>query len=415
MTKSSVALHNLRGFTILLVVAFHSSLAYLASNPAVQTAFNAPPYAWKAVPIIDNARWIGFDLYCASQYVFLMQFMFMLSGLFVWPSLVRKGGAAFLKNRMLRLGVPFLLGVYVLMPLAHYPVYRLSASDTSWSAFWAQWMALPFWPSGQLWFLWCLLALNVAAVALYRVAPHMIEQLGRLSAIGKQHPIRYFAALLAVSAIAFMPLSMAFRPWDWTQVGPFAFQSSYVLLYPVYFFAGVGIGASGLDTGLFATSGKLPDRWLFWVASAFVGFVLWIIPTALGRDATSAALPGLQLFAAAGFVISSTTACFALAATFLRRMTTPSRILSRLSENAYGIYVLHYLFVVWLQYLLLDLPLFAVIKFAVVFSGALFMSWAAMFAGSRALLAIGLRRTSAARPSGSNSRTVSLPYPGRPS
>jgi hypothetical protein len=180
----------------------------------------------------------------------------------------------------------------------------------------------------------------------------------------------------------------------------------------VYFFAGVGIGASGLEAGLFATSGKLAERWFFWVATALLGFVLWIIPTALERDAASAAFPGLQLFASAGFVISSTTACFALAATFLRRMTTPSRILGRLSENAYGIYVLHYLFVIWLQYLLLDLPLFAVIKSAIVFSGALLMSWAAMFAGSRALLATGLRRPSAVRPSGSDSRTVSLSCPG---
>jgi hypothetical protein len=322
-----------------------------------------------------------------------MQFMFLLSGLFVRPSLQRKGGATFLYDRVLRLGLPFLLGVCILMPLAHYPVYRLSAADASWSAFWTHWMALPFWPSGQLWFLWCLLALNLVATALYRLAPYVIEYLGRLSATGKEQPVRYFLGLLAATGLAYIPLSFVFQPWDWTQVGPFAFQSCYLLLYAVYFFAGVGIGSFGLDAGIFRAAGKLTSRWLVWIVSAFSAFVLWIIPTALARDAATAALPGLQFLAAVAFVIASTTACFALAAIFLRFATAPSRGMSKLSENAYGIYVFHYLFVVWLQYLLLDLPLFAIVKFAIVFTGALLMSWAATAAASRAMLGTGLVRT----------------------
>src|SRR5438045_2465132 len=171
MSETGHALRNLRAFTILLVVSFHSVLAYLAFQPALPQPFDAAPYSWRAVPIIDSERWFGFDIFCALQYVFLMPFMFFLSGLFVWPNLVRKTSSAFVRDRMLRLGVPFVLGVYLLMPIAHYPVYRMSAVDSSWSAFWAHWMALPFWPSGPLWFLWQLLLLDLAAAALYRVAP----------------------------------------------------------------------------------------------------------------------------------------------------------------------------------------------------------------------------------------------------
>jgi acyltransferase-like protein len=56
-----------------------------------------------------------------------MQLMFFLSGLFVWPKLQQKGWRAFLLYRMARLGIPFLLGTYLLIPLALYPVYRVSA------------------------------------------------------------------------------------------------------------------------------------------------------------------------------------------------------------------------------------------------------------------------------------------------
>src|SRR6202040_557524 len=103
MSKSSLALSNLRAFVILLVVAFHSVLAYLGSQPASPAPFDSPPYHWRAIPILDSERWFGFDLFCASQYVYLMHLMFFLSGMFVWSSLRRKGAKAFLSNRFLRL------------------------------------------------------------------------------------------------------------------------------------------------------------------------------------------------------------------------------------------------------------------------------------------------------------------------
>src|SRR5439155_26676119 len=154
-----IAFNHWRGFAIHGVLAFHSSNAYLNSQPPSALPFDSPPYCWAANPIVDADRWIGFDLFCAFQFLYLMQLMFFLSGLFVWPSLERKGAGAFLYDRFLRLGVPFLLGTYLLMPLAYYPVYRVTAVDPSASAFWWHWNALPFWPSGPLCFLWFLFAL----------------------------------------------------------------------------------------------------------------------------------------------------------------------------------------------------------------------------------------------------------------
>src|ERR1700719_212311 len=116
MRRSSLALDNLRAFVILLVLSFHSVLAYLQFLPAASYPFDSPPYQWRAVPIFDTHRWLGFDLYCAWQDVFLMSLFFFLSGLFVWPSLGRKGMVRFLHGRMLRLGLPFVLVVGGLMP-----------------------------------------------------------------------------------------------------------------------------------------------------------------------------------------------------------------------------------------------------------------------------------------------------------
>ena len=151
MSGSSLALRNLRAFVILIVLAFHSVLAYLGSLPDAAFPFDIAPFRWNAFPIVDSQRWFGFDIFCAFQDVYLMSFMFFMSGLFVWPSLRRKGGTVFLYDRFLRIGVPFVLVVYLLMPIALYPTYLVTAVDPSVSAYWEHWRALPFWPSGPPW------------------------------------------------------------------------------------------------------------------------------------------------------------------------------------------------------------------------------------------------------------------------
>jgi surface polysaccharide O-acyltransferase-like enzyme len=51
--------------------------------------------------------------------------------------------------------------------------------------------------------------------------------------------------------------------------------------------------------------------------------------------------------------------------------------LDALSQNAFGIYALHYAPLVWLQYALLDVQAPAVLKAALVFAGTLGVTYAA--------------------------------------
>ena len=170
-SRTSLALANLRGIVILIVLAFHAMLAYLNWIPVTGSGFDSPPYDWRAFPIIDSHRFFGFDLICAWQDVYLMSLMFFLSGLFVWPSLARKKGWAFLRDRALRLGLPFAFGIAMVIPVAIYPAYRLTAADPGIADYWHSLRALPFWPNGPLWFLWQLLALNFVAAGLHFIAP----------------------------------------------------------------------------------------------------------------------------------------------------------------------------------------------------------------------------------------------------
>lgn len=380
MSGASLALSNLRAMTIVIVLAFHAMLPYLAFLPPGPYPFDAPPYEWQAFALVDNSRFAPFDIFCAWQDVCLMSIFFFLSGLFVWPSLRRKGSGQFLADRLWRIGVPFVLAIALLMPVAYYPSYAVTAADPSVAGYWQHLLALPFWPCGPQWFLWQLLALNIVAAAVYRLMPQTGDHLTRLASSARTHPAGFFIALLTASAVAYVPLVLVVDPWSWSLTTAFGFQLSRPLHYLVYFFAGIAVGAHGLDRGLLASDGTLARRWKIWLAAAGAAFVLWLGATSLIIDNWDASPLGFKLAAAAAFVIACATGCFAVLAVFVRFGRKRVPVFDSLSEKAYGLYLVHYVFVVWLQYALFGREIFAVIKVAIVFCLTLLLSWATITA-----------------------------------
>ncbi len=391
MSPSSLALANLRAVVILVVLAFHSVLAYVQFIPVRTAAFDDPPYGWRSFPIVDSHRWFGFDLFCAWQDVYLMSLMFLLSGLFVWTSLTRKQSWGFVRDRLRRLGVPYVFGVLVLIPIAIYPAYLAAGGDPSLAEYWQHYLALPFLPNGQLWFLWQLLALNFVAVGLNLIAPKAIKTLGKWSGEAGQRPGLYFAVLVAASAVTYVPSALAFTPWAWSDSGLLSVQWSRPLLYGVYFFAGVGIGAGGIEVGLTAADGALGRRWKLWLAVAIASLFLWMGVTSLTMNGPAPL--AIDIAADLCFVVACAAGCFFVIASSLRFGTIRSPILDSLSVNAYSLYLVHYDFVVWLQYALLGLTLFALIKGIIVFSGTVILSWLTILAVER--IPFGLRLSAA--------------------
>src|SRR5450432_989384 len=182
------AFDRARTFIILLVLLHHSVVNY--------TYFGSG----------DKMRWLGFDLVVLFNDSFFMAFMFFISGLFVRDSLTRKGPAIFLRDRAWRLGVPYLVSVFVLMPVAYYPTflrYHLpGTTDFSFLHFWWGTLTVGPWPSGPAWFLWVLLAFDAIAALLWSIAPGVLDALGRLIFAVRDRPMLAFAAFLMFSIAA---------------------------------------------------------------------------------------------------------------------------------------------------------------------------------------------------------------------
>ena len=82
-----------------------------------------------------------------------------------------------------------------------------------------------------------------------------------------------------------------------------------------------------------------------------------------------------QVIYGLAFPLACAAIGFGMLALFLRFVSARVRVFDRLRDNAYGIYLIHYAFVIWLQYELLNVPLTPVLKAALVFVGALTISW----------------------------------------
>jgi Acyltransferase family len=219
-----VPLDRARTFITLLVVLHHSVINY--------TYFGNG----------DRMRWLGFDLLVLFNDSFFMACMFFVSGLFVRDSLARRGSASFLANRASRLGVPFLISIFVVMPIAYYASflhYHLSGT-TDFNFFHFSWHMLTVgpWPSGSAWFLWVLLAFDAIAALLRMAVPRTIETLGKLIYARRERLMTAFVAFLIFSIILYLPMHLIFGDSAWLVPGhyPFPIQTSRILLYAGYFF-----------------------------------------------------------------------------------------------------------------------------------------------------------------------------------
>ncbi|MGA7633341.1 MAG: acyltransferase [Terriglobales bacterium] len=364
----------LRAFITVLVLAHHAVLAYHPFAPPAPASLVTQPRWWPAFPVVDSQRWSGFALFVGFNDIFFMSLMFFLSGLFVWRSLDRKGAAGFLRDRLLRLGVPFVIAAALIAPLAYYPTYLLTGTSTGLAGFWHQWRSLGDWPAGPAWFIWVLLAFDCVAVALLVLIPNWGAALGRGLAGVSRRPVLFFALLVAVSALAYVPFALVCGPADWFGFGPFFFQSSRLLHYLVYFLVGAGVGACGFNGGLLMPEGKLARRWILWCVATLIAFVA---ATAIAI-ASFSAKGSPQIWGTIGgisFALSCAASSFAFLALFVRFAKTRNRILDSLRDNAYGMYLIHYAFVSWLQYALLKTGLPAIAKGLVVLLGTLALSW----------------------------------------
>ena len=106
-------------------------------------------------------------------------------------------------------------------------------------------------------------------------------------------------------------------------------------------------------------------------------FVASIAFTLMVMSRRSALSPGAaNLIGGLVFALTCGAISFAFLALFVRFVTRRNPMFDSLSDNEYGMYLIHYLFVSWLQMALLAIAFGPITKAGAVFSGVLLLSWA---------------------------------------
>ena len=138
--------------------------------------------------------------------------------------------------------------------------------------------------------------------------------------------------------------------------------------------------------GVLDEGGAIARRWRTWSAIALAGYAAILLLVYIHRNGMiDLRSPPLWWHATYGvaFALFSAAMTFAVPAFFLHLAKSSFRFLDAMQQQAYGIYLLHFIPLIWLQYLVTDPPLPAAVKFAIVFTGTLTTSW---------LATMGLRR-----------------------
>jgi hypothetical protein len=295
------------------------------------------------------------------------------------------------------------------MLIAYYPAWLQAHGKQDIGGYIKDFFTVEAWPVGPPWFIWVLFAFNLLFAALYPFFRTVLDQAGTGLAALKNNPLRFFLLVFAITWILYIPVMLIAGPDSWTGFGPFDFQLSRALLYFGYFILGALIGSPGLAKGIFLDGSRLVKKWPFWVTATLFAYSMLkgSEPILLGwiRVQRIGLFPATLIYRTL-WTLSCTASCIAFLTMFKRIFSAgslpkgikkagtghekgitdgtwartgeqngPRPWWDSLSANAYGIYLLHYSFVIWTQYMLLGANLPAVIKFIISFVVSLSLSW----------------------------------------
>ncbi|HEY3278092.1 MAG TPA: acyltransferase family protein [Syntrophorhabdaceae bacterium] len=320
---------NIRIILTILVVLHHVALTYGASKGW---------YYYQAAD--DGATKLILTTFLAVNRTFFMGFFFMISGYFTPGSYERKGAARFARDRLLRLGLPFLFYACFIRPAIVY-VVNINTLGPRYS-FWANILEFRNVAPGPLWFVEVLLVLS-GLYMLWRLMQGKGEEReqGNNTMPGIPATV-WFAFFLGLATFAvriwFPPSVQIF----YLRIGNYA---QYISLYLI----GVIAYRRGWITGLTGSMGR------FWIAITSIVLVAYVVMVGTSSlSGTLSLLAGglhwqslvsamMESFLCIGMTIS-------LLFVFRRVWNFQGVVAKAMADDAYTVYIMHAPIIVALAY-----------------------------------------------------------------
>lgn len=146
-----LSIDNLKVVLIAAVIVGHAILGY--------SVFDAWSYSDVREVTLSTATMVVLIALTAPFGLLVIPLLFLVAGLLTPPSMERKGVGRFVTDRVLRLGLPFVVFALVLWPLLEYALFRwLNAAPELWPYLVAEGSL----DTGVLWFVGALLVFSLA-------------------------------------------------------------------------------------------------------------------------------------------------------------------------------------------------------------------------------------------------------------
>jgi surface polysaccharide O-acyltransferase-like enzyme len=346
---------NLRILLITLVVLHHLAITY---------GHTGGWYYYEGQP--DDLTTILIALFTTINQAFFMGFFFLVSAYFAPGSYDRKGTGPFLKDRLLRLGIPLLFYIVIIEPLL---VYVLAVSmrgfeGSLWQAlaryFEANYLEAFSLGTGPLWFVETLLMFALI-YALWRrlVTPEVPVPPQRDGKVPGNLSIALFALTLGV--VSFIVRLWLPIGWNFDLLN---LQLPFFPQYIALFILGLIAYRNNWFLGISEAAGKL------WLKITIALILLLPIMLIVGGAEDPTPFMGGLHWQAFAYAIWEQFLCMGMIITLLvwfrRRFNHQGSLAKTMSASAYTVYIIHAPVIVLVTLALQDISLYPLIKYPVV-------------------------------------------------
>lgn len=336
------ALDNLRAGMMWLGIVLHVAAIHI-TRPS--------PLPWR-----DERTTPVADLLMAFIHAFRMPVFFILAGFFLVLLVERRGVAGALKNRLLRLGLPF--AVFWLPLFALVVLFALLFAHRMARGTWGLDLSLmpvgPSVPAGpntiHMWFLWMLLWFSMAALLVLRLAPRLpVTLAGMVPAAMRRFGSAWWGFVVLALPLAW--IGSGYPDGLLVPGGSFLPPAAEWLHNGLFFLFGMCL--HGARENLLALYQR---RWL---VHAIAGLFFFLLFGALIEQKVSVLATAFAYYCAAWLW------SFALLGIFLRYVARPSALLSYLAASSYWVYLVHMPLTIGFGALLYGVPLPALAKMSI--------------------------------------------------
>jgi len=317
---------NLRILLISLVIVHHLAIAY--GGPG--------HFSYVENGRINTFASILLTLLLAINQAFFMGMFLMVSSYFAPASFDRKGSWPYLKDRLLRLGIPLIFYIVVIDPLFSYAMARIQGYSGGLTDFLRLMLAqYDILGVGPLWFVEVLLVFSILYVVWRLVGkPLAVPVSGRGRAPGN--------AAIGVFALVLGLLTFLVRIWRPVgMVNFFGLQTAHLVQYTAMLVVGLVAYRRAWFKHLSREQARL---WCYAVVALVVLFFVLFIGGGALEGGTTAFMGGVR-WQSLGYSVWEQFMCMAIVVSLLvwfrTRLNRQGALPRRLSASAYAAYIMH--------------------------------------------------------------------------